>query len=194
MRLFFAVLIPDEVVAEVGRIQQALRERVGDRGARWVRPEQFHYTVRFLGEISPDRAYQAIEAAEAATRSAEPFSMSVGSLGAFPNHQRPSTLWLGAVSGFDALMKLGESLERELAARGFKPEKRPLRAHLTLARLSSYDAESAAVRALRSVTAPPETQMDVRELWLMRSAAGPSGTAYTKVEKFALGGRVAAEE
>ena len=71
-----------------------------------TRPEQFHYTLKFLGEQPPARADKAIAAADSIRENVEQFEISLGSIGAFPNTNRPGTIWLGTNSGGDALAEV----------------------------------------------------------------------------------------
>src|SRR5437764_3859520 len=114
MRLFLAVTLPEELIARVADVQKELREAILADGVRWTRPEQFHYTVKFLGEQSPARMHEAVECATAFCRSSSPFEITLGGVGAFPNGERPSVIWLGATAGADALTELGAGLDREM--------------------------------------------------------------------------------
>src|SRR5260221_12937377 len=96
MRLFFAILLPDEIIRALQGFQEDLRGDAGEAGLRWTRPEQFHLTLKFLGEQSRSRARTAVEAAEL-LRERPPFELAVGGLGAFPNSARPSNLWLAPI-------------------------------------------------------------------------------------------------
>jgi 2'-5' RNA ligase len=94
---------------------------------RWTRAEQRHLTLRFFGAV-PDVAPVAEFVAES-VRAREPFTLSLGGGGAFPDARRASVLWLGVRQGSDALTELGTSLAA--------PDDRPFRAHLTLARANT---------------------------------------------------------
>src|SRR5437870_1364821 len=138
MRLFFAVTLPEEIIARVTEAQQNLRKAIGDEGVRWTRPEQFHYTLRFLGEQPPPKAHIAVEAAQAVAADSREFDFSLGGVGAFPNIQRPSTLWIGASAGVEPLTSLANLLEWRLQRAGFRKEKQSFNAHLTIARIKGY--------------------------------------------------------
>jgi RNA 2',3'-cyclic 3'-phosphodiesterase len=190
MRLFFAVTLPDELVEKVLEAQAALRELVGDEGVRWTKPEQFHYTLKFLSEQSAARAERAVECAEAARESHAGFAMTLGGLGAFPSDQRPSTLWLGATAGADTLAAIAADLDTRLTGHGFPRENKPLKAHLTLGRIKTYKGEAAAARALRKMAEDPRWSglgsFRVDRFVLMRSTLKPEGSEYAVVDEFHL--------
>jgi 2'-5' RNA ligase len=188
MRLFFAVNLPDELIQRAVDAQQALRKLVGDEGIRWTKPEQFHYTLKFLGELNVARAEKAVASASAIREAHHPFMLTLGGLGAFPNSQRPSTLWLGATEGAEALTQLAADLDAMLAKQGFPRENKPLKAHLTLGRIKTYAGETAAARALRKTTEEPHWadlgSFQVNRFVLMRSVLKPEGSEYTVVDEF----------
>ncbi len=184
MRLFFAVPIPEEIVARVAEAQAELRAAVGDDGVRWTRPEQFHYTLRFLGEQPPPRAAKALQTALTAREKQEPFTVALGGVGAFPNDRRPGTLWVGASVGVERLVALASTLDRLLVKEGFARENRPFKAHLTLARIKSYAGETAAAKALRTADVGELGAFTVDRFVLMQSTLKPSGSAYQVLEEF----------
>lgn len=188
MRLFFAVTIPDEFIEKVLEAQTALRELVGDEGVRWTKPEQFHYTLKFLGEQNAVRAEKAVACAEALRESHAGFEMTLGGLGAFPSGQRPSTLWLGATVGAENLAAVAADLDSLLTNHGFTRENKPLKAHLTLGRIKTYKGETAAARALRKMADDPRWSglgsFTVNRFVLMRSTLKPDGAEYAVVDEF----------
>ncbi len=99
-----------------------------------VPPQNWHLTLRFLGDVAPDRYDRLLfELSEADL--GEPFAMSYGGLGAFPKPGKATVLWLGVDRGEAAVTELAAAVERATVAAGFPPEDRPFRPHLTLARI-----------------------------------------------------------
>ncbi len=186
MRLFFAIPIPDEILEGVRAVQETLRNVIGDEGVRWTRADQFHYTLKFLGEQSPIRARHAIEAARALAGGIEPFGLTLGGVGAFPNAQRPGTLWIGAIEGDAALADLASRLDQVLVKERFHRESRSLKAHLTLARVKTYIGEIACARALKTAQIGTVGVVTIDRFVLMQSTLKPTGAEYTVVEEFEL--------
>jgi 2'-5' RNA ligase len=186
MRLFFAILIPDEQVGQVTALQDDLKERVGTNGVRWTRPDQFHYTLKFLGEQGFQRAEVAVHAAEEIASETGPFQMALGGIGAFPSAQRPSTVWLGANEGSEELATLAAWLDDVLSRRGFPKERKAVKAHLTLARIKSYEGEEKAARALRASSSPTCGSFVVERFALMRSITNATGSEYSVLKEFEL--------
>jgi 2'-5' RNA ligase len=190
MRLFFAVTLPEAALERVSEAQASLRGRIGEDGVRWTRRDQFHYTLKFLGELQPKRAYEAVEAAQEAAGALGSFELALGGIGAFPNAERPSVLWLGATEGSDSMRALASALDRALQARRFRAERQPLRAHLTLARVKSYSGEMAVSRALRAPDDAEVARTETGSFVLMQSRPSPDGSQYHVVETFQLRGQV----
>jgi RNA 2',3'-cyclic 3'-phosphodiesterase len=184
LRLFFAVLLPDDVLDAVQKTSDDLRAAIGDDGMRWARRDQYHFTLKFLGEVADQATHRVVEAALSAAEGQEPFRVSLGGAGAFPNDARPDTLWLGATGGVGPMTDLALRLETELARARFPRDKRPLKAHITLARVKGYAGETATAKALRTANIGDIAGFTVDHFALMRSTLRPSGSEYAVVEDF----------
>lgn len=178
MRLFFAVMVPDSLREGAAQIQASLREQLPGKGISWVKPENFHYTVRFLGEQPESKLPLLQDAAQKAAHEAQPFTLQIGGLGVFPNIDRPRVLWIGAESGEEAFADLYRHLENALWERHFPPGPKEFHAHLTIARIKS----PIPVRnAIETVSANQLGAFEVRRLSLMLSELHPSGSRYQEL-------------
>ena len=108
----------------------------GIPGARWVPSENFHVTLRFIGEVAKHEA-EEVDLALAAIRG-KPFAMSVAGVGTFAKAGRETTLWAG-IERNPALDHLQSKIEISLQRAGFAPERRRFTPHVTLARLNNAD-------------------------------------------------------
>jgi len=197
MRLFFAIMLPDETIAQVRQLQDSLRAAIGDEGVRWTSSAQFHYTLRFLGEASQQQLTVAVEAARTVATASAPFTFFPSGLDVFPTRRRPQVLWIGVerreeqAEGTQALHHLAANLEAALVERGFAAEERAFRAHLTLARIKTRAGEIATARALpqwigRERQAQPWYPIPVDQFTLLNSELRPDGAIYTLLEMFPL--------
>lgn len=132
MRLFVAVPLPEPARAEVAGLLERLRGQ--DLQVRWVSGDDLHLTLKFLGEVAPERLEVIAEAVRLAGGGAGPMAMRLDDLGAFPNPGRPKVLWVG-VEAPPSLELLQDRLERHCEAIGFEPEGVPFRPHVTLGRV-----------------------------------------------------------
>ncbi|RMF80867.1 MAG: RNA 2',3'-cyclic phosphodiesterase [Nitrospirae bacterium] len=126
VRLFVAIDLPEPVRERLAALCS------GVPGARWVAPEQFHLTLRFIGEVAEDRFREIAAALPAAA--GPPFSLALDGLGFFPPRGRPRVLWAG-VAASEPLLALRTRVESALAAVGVEREGRRFAPHVTLARL-----------------------------------------------------------
>ncbi len=186
MRVFVGVFPPPEVQAAAERTIESLR-RAGDGGS-WVKRDNHHFTLRFLGELGEDGARRVGDAATEAARVIAPFDAGLGRAGAFPSARRARVLWLGLEPGAPDLEQLFSALERSLALRGFEPEGRRFSAHLTIGRVRVGDADWS--EALGSATAEA-APFRVEELCVIRSQLSPKGSIYTPLLRAPLVGTAA---
>lgn len=185
MRLFVAVNFPRELRDAVWEATEPAR-RAGE-AARWVRPENMHLTLKFLGEVPDERDAEMRAALERAVSGARAFTVTVGGCGVFPSEQRPRVLWIG-IAAEPALELLQHGVEREFAPLGFETEARPFRPHLTLGR-AARDAAAGDLRrvAERLATVSYEGVARIESLDLMRSTLRPQGATYDVWQRQPLG-------
>jgi RNA 2',3'-cyclic 3'-phosphodiesterase len=183
MRLFLAVFPPAAVQRAAFGLIEALR-RPGD-GVSWVKPENLHYTLRFLGEVGEDGARRAAEAAAGAASTAKPFTAVLGGLGAFPNPRRARVLWIGMSEGGEPLVALARDLDRALAKRGFGKADKPFAAHLTLGRVREPGRDWTETLAAAGADAPARFEVD--RLCVVESQLDPRGSIYTVRSEARLG-------
>jgi RNA 2',3'-cyclic 3'-phosphodiesterase len=173
LRLFFA-LWPDTAA------RAAIAARVDDiaqrAGGRATRAETLHLTLAFVGDVSPGRV-SALEAiGEGASRAAAPFTLTLDVLGSFRDAR---IAWLGADPVPSALQALAARLNTGLAAGGFRVDRRPFAAHMTLARNCRVMPPHAGV-------APVVWRVD--RLSLVASELGGSGARYRTQAEWPLAG------
>jgi 2'-5' RNA ligase len=174
MRLFLAVFPPPAVQRAAHAVSEALR-RPGD-GVSWVRPDNLHYTLRFLGELGEEGARRAGEAAREAASGERVFDATLGAPGAFPDPRRARVIWLGMTAGAEPLERLARGLEQALRRRGFDPADKPFSAHLTLGRVRSPGLDwTPRLEAVR----PEPITFTVDRVCVVQSELSPRGSIYT---------------
>lgn len=133
MRLFAGIPIVDDARREIVALLVRLRE--SGWPVRWVHEEGVHLTLKFYGEVAPERLEVIAETVRRAGQGAgPPLALLLEDLGAFPSMARPRVLWVG-IDGPSALELLQDRLERGGEAIGFPPEGAPFRPHVTLGRV-----------------------------------------------------------
>ena len=183
IRAFLAIDPPEEILGEIGRIQERLQRLI--RGeVRWVRPEAIHLTLKFFGDI-PETAVADIAAVvEKAAAAEAPLTFSIGGAGVFPDLRRPRVLWLGMDGDVPRLLRLQKEIEGGLGVAGFPAEERPFRPHLTLARIKSPRGLTGLERALEKGEKYAAGEFTAAGIGLIRSELTPRGAVYTKLKWF----------
>ncbi|PYV28729.1 MAG: RNA 2',3'-cyclic phosphodiesterase [Acidobacteria bacterium] len=188
MRCFIAIDLSEDIKAEIGRQQAAIRAALAqapsrDREINWTRPEGIHLTLKFLGET--DRVDQVIEALQG-IGPFEKFFVEVKGFGFFPDARRPRVLWTG-IEAPPALAELAGQVETALERLGFAPEHRGFKPHLTLARFQSRRPETR-LRQLPYIMRHQNQlslgRFEVSEFFLFESKLSPRGAEYRKVARF----------
>jgi 2'-5' RNA ligase len=184
LRLFAAVDLPERAKAAAVAAIDPWRQRY-PRG-RWVPPENWHATVKFMGRTYP-RLLDWVHdrCADAATR-IRPFRLSLEGMGVFPGPTRARVLWVGFQDPEGGLAALARALDERLAEE-FPPEKRPFRGHLTVARFNPPVPMRNDADELRS-TAIEARPFRVGSLVLYRSHLSPRGARYEALRAFPLRG------
>lgn len=126
-RLFIALPMPEEAIAALEPLC------VGLPDVHWTPADDFHLTLRFIGEVDHPTFYEIGQLL--ADVAAPPFELRLAGLGVFPPRGLPHTLWAGVEDG-QALMGLRRRIERVLKEAGVPPEKRNFVPHVTLGRLA----------------------------------------------------------
>ena len=180
MRLFVALDTPPEVREALRETMERLRPEA--RGAKWVKPEGMHITLKFIGHVNDEKA-DAIRAALRAVHSADPVDMRFRGLGFFPNERRPRVLWCGVKASAN-LAELAANVEQALAPLGIEREARAFAPHLTLARLGEGGDFAKLVRTVSELIAREFGSARETEFHLYESKLKPSGAEYRRVESY----------
>ena len=168
MRVFVAVELPPDVHKTLARIQDRLREQ--DCRGRWVPEDNFHITMKFLGEVREEQIPKIQQSLDTAALGVPQFSLKLGPLGSFRNGQ---VLFCKTDGAVETLEKLAYSVERELVPMGFKPEKRKFRAHITIARAVTGFSDYCEAADRSSIV-----KFKVMSFVLMESLQGGRGVRY----------------
>jgi len=182
-RLFVAILLPEAVREEIARAVTPLREDLVH--VRWVRPEQLHLTLRFIGDVDRPRVPVVGAALREALAPLAGLTLGLAGAGAFPSASRPSVLWAG-VKRDDRLDALHAATEAALASVGIPREARDFHPHVTVGRIRRGRRERDAGGALAALRL--ETSAPVREVSLMESVPGRAGARHTRVVRCPLAG------
>ena len=171
------MLLPDEVRQQLAAAIDRLRPHATD--VAWIAPSNLHVTLKFLGQVEPERVValgDALRAAVAAERACE---VAVRGLGAFPSPSRPRVLWAGLDDPTRTLGRLAERVDACCAELGFPRESRAFAAHVTLGRVREPRRQPALAPALARGADFGALRVD--RVSLMRSELSPRGARYSEL-------------
>ena len=180
MRLFVAIDLPDAVKDQLDALLTPIPS------ARWVKRQQMHLTLFFLGET--DRLAD-IQTALAGIE-ARPFELTLTGVGRFPKRRKqpPRVLWAG-IDAEPALTQLHHQVTTALTDIGFEAEDRPFSPHITLARLKTREPLPEVDAFLSAYRAFHTPAIAITEFVLFSSVLAPQGARYQREAVFALRSR-----
>lgn len=185
MRLFIAINFTAKDRQRMFSAGRKMRE--AELPVNWVDVDQMHLTMKFLGEVRPERV-QAVQSAIALVAAkTQPFSLRAAGAGAFPTMRRPKVIWLGAEASAE-LRCLKHDLEWELSPLGFDREVRAFHPHVTLGR-ATPTARAGDFRNFEELVNAMtfEREIAVRSVDLMESHLSSRGPRYNNLLTARLG-------
>jgi 2'-5' RNA ligase len=180
MRLFVALEVPSTVRENLAELLKSLR--AVSPQTRWVRPENLHVTLKFIGEV-PETKLAAIRTALARVRSDQAVTLDFRGLGYFPNEKHPRVFWAG-IEASPNLKTLPGDVEEATKTLGIPQEQRPFSPHLTLARFEPPRLLEKLRSAIRENAARDFGSLRTNQFHLIESKLKSSGAEYTTVESF----------
>ena len=180
MRLFVALEIPPGVRESLADFLATLR--VISSQPRWVRAENLHVTLKFIGEVQGEKL-SYIRAALSAVHSDRLVTLDFRGVGFFPNERRPRVFWAGIEASAN-LARLASDIDRATGKLGVPPEKRSFSAHLTLARFEPPGLPEKLRAAIQENAKREFGSVAAKEFHLIESKLKPAGAEYTTLETF----------
>jgi 2'-5' RNA ligase len=187
MRSFLAFEMPVKIREIVSRTSKEMKKLPLD--VRWIRLDNIHITVVFMGDISEDDLMPIGEVVSKICKQYGPFNVTLTGSGIFGSLRNPRVLWIGLDGDLTKMSYFRNSLQKNLKPFGIKEEKRRFKPHLTLGRFRKGTGSIVDMDELLSeyqnITSPTCT---VEELILFRSELKPGGAIYSRLEAWPLTG------
>jgi 2'-5' RNA ligase len=177
MRLFVALDLPWTLRTQLSDLA------VGLAGVRWVAPENYHITLRFIGEM-PGHKAEEIDLALAALR-ARGFSLELAGVGTSEKAGRVTSLWAG-VARNPSLDHLRTKIDTALQRAGVQAERRRFMPHVTLARLDDRAAEPRLASWIQAHNLYRSAPVPIEHFTLFSSLLGKEQAVYTPEVEYAL--------
>jgi 2'-5' RNA ligase len=186
-RAFIAIDLPESVKSFLSEAQEALKSY--GFGVKWVRPQNIHLTLKFLGDTAAADTDKIVEAMTLAANNCPIVSLTAKGIGVFPNVRRPRVIWAGLNGQIEVLANLQQTLNAHLANLGFATDTRAFKSHLTLGRVKGKIASDRMLAAIDKLKELESESFETREVILFKSELRPSGAVYTKVQRIDFQGQ-----
>jgi len=185
IRAFIAIKIPTDIHKKLNSIQEKLKQ--SEVHVSWVKPENIHLTLQFLGNIDEKQIPKIVSQLEESVKVVSSFQLQVGYAGAFPNLRYPRVVWIGVTDDeAKSLKTLQTEIGSRLAKIGFKGENGRFKPHLTLGRVRSQKNKSNLLRAIESIVNIWVGEISVDAVYLIRSELKPTGAEYTDIAEIKI--------
>lgn len=182
MRAFMAIEVNSKLIDKIIEIQKTLAE--ANALVKFVEPENLHFTFKFLGDITPEKAEAITNMAENKIESYKPFDIKIRGTGAFPNLGYIKVIWLG-IEEPDKFSKMQEDFDQEFVKMGFKKERSYI-PHLTIGRVKGVQNKELLVSMVKELEEVEIGTMNVDRLILKESDLTPVGPIYTDLKEIYL--------
>lgn len=178
MRLFIAIDLPDKAKDQIDKLTKTLAKQSAD--VRWEKRENFHLTLKFLGQVVTRTIPQINEVVSAITVKYPSFPLTFRGVHAF--RSRRYIIYL-QVKDNTILRQLAESLNSAVETVGVSRDKRAFSAHITLGKKPISDQDNGDIEEMNVPVLEP---MQVTEIVLMKSILTPQGSIYSILNRYPL--------
>jgi 2'-5' RNA ligase len=184
-RCFIAIKIPAD--NSIQTFYQHLRKEFEASGINWVKPENMHLTLVFLGEISDKQIEAAMGVLNETKLKYAPFHCELKGFGSFGPIQNPSVLWIG-INSSPVLNEIKQDLDAGLKITGYKQEGRAFHPHLTLGRIKLFKNQAELHRLIGRYSDHSFLEFTGSSLTLFESKLSALGPVYSVLRDFPLMG------
>lgn len=181
-RIFLGIDLPQELKEKIIELQGKLKKTGAD--VKWVEPDNFHFCLKFFGNITGPQMKKIISATEEVLKGQKRFAVKVEKLGAFPSNTNIRVVWTGSTKGSEELIALSNNLDEAFGKAGFEKEERPFMPHITLGRVRSNQGKDLLKAEVIHNVPIIIGEFEVKELALYESKLSPKGPKYEKIMIF----------
>lgn len=178
IRSFIALPLPQEVQSAIDEISRQLASQ--SQGVKWVKPENIHLTLRFLGDTDPEKVPALSAGLDQIAAQQVPFCLRLGQCGAFPNLRRARVLWVGLEEEGENLHRLRHAVEELAHSLGWEQETQEFKPHLTLGRVREGGSISQEIPAI------PPLEFQADKIEFIESCLKPEGPQYLTLHQVKL--------
>jgi RNA 2',3'-cyclic 3'-phosphodiesterase len=189
-RLFVALSPPDSVRSQIEQAQNELRQALPDGSVRWTRPEHFHLTLRFLGNVAIERIEELAGKLRFACDDFAPIKIKAERIGFFPERGFPRVIWISVSDERQQLNPLRRCIQTSTIEFTSEPAENEFAGHITLGRAKKIRRREAETLTTLATTMRQRSfgEWTAGNIELLRSELLPDGAHHTVVTTIPLGG------
>ncbi|RJP58722.1 MAG: RNA 2',3'-cyclic phosphodiesterase [Candidatus Auribacter fodinae] len=181
IRLFIAFCLSADIL---NAIDHFISNNQSLHGIRWVKTENIHLTLKFLGNIAIKRVPKICKALDSLASEFSPFSIAITGVGCFPNQKKPRVIWAGVDKNAPLTEKIASKLDAILHEIGFEKEQRPFQPHITIGRVKDpkeFSATSHFNSMIQKAQNAKFGECEMTKISLIQSILRPEGPVYTEI-------------
>jgi 2'-5' RNA ligase len=184
-RIFIAINLPEEIKKELERFQFKFSELP----ARWVRPENLHITLAFLGYLTDEELAEVLRITKEVALRHKPFLINLNKILYGPPKKMPPRMVWAEGEKSKELANLQIDLEKSLTSSGkikFEPEERSFTPHITLCRIRQWEFRQIEPDERPQIDEDISLSFEVNSIEVMESQLKRGGSEYTVLESCPL--------
>lgn len=185
VRTFIGISLEHSVVAEISQELSYLKHKFPN--INWVKPQNIHITLKFLGNIEPNDLRGVFNKVDQIGHSVLPFALSIQSATVLPDCKRPRVVCAGTGMGTDEIVKLQKKVEECYDEFTNSSENKQYYPHVTLGRIKKPSYALGFEEYLSDLDNIDFGITDVDELVVYMSELGNNGAEYSPMYKIRLG-------
>lgn len=182
-RCFLGVDVTEGVRNELSKVQSEMKKI--DADMKWVGPKNFHFNIKFFGNLKEDSIEQVVDRIYEAVEEINPFSVDLEGVGVFPSSDFIKVIWAGVEDPED-FREVVTSVEDSLSEIGIEKEDREYVPHVTLGRMKSGKGKEEVKELLEKFEGKEFGEMKIEKFILYESILKKEGPTYKKIEEFKL--------
>ncbi len=179
-RLFIGIFTEKEIFK--GKYSKIKKEFGGILPGRWIKPENFHITLKFIGNVEEEKIPEIQKILEKYLDKLEDLNIEIKGLGAFPNIKNPKILFAKVEDKDGILKKLNAEIEEKLQELGIKKELKPFTPHITLKRIKEVNVEKF-IEKVKKFENLHFGKQKKGKINLIESITAPKGAVYKIIKK-----------
>ncbi|QPJ66635.1 MAG: RNA 2',3'-cyclic phosphodiesterase [Candidatus Nitrohelix vancouverensis] len=184
IRLFLATQVPPKVILALSEAQDNFRKLKVK--ASWVRRENMHITLKFLGDIAPDTTSSLIHSMTSVGKRSSQFNIAPDKITLYPDESKPRILAVVFNDSEGQMAQLHQNIEDALVRQGIAKDSRSFTPHLTLGRFKLTKKDAALSQAVQTQKKLTCGSFGVDTFQLVHSQLTVNGPIYTPIEEFTL--------